>query len=102
QWAHIGSGGAGGGMRWPNRHPHVLTPGMRRAQRALADTLPLIDWTSFRRRNLNEELTVSDPRIACFGCGDAAQALVWLLRTDTRKRGRILDREAPPLVTNLT
>ena len=25
QWAHLASGGAGGGMRWPNRHPHVLT-----------------------------------------------------------------------------
>ena len=31
QWAHLASGGAGGGMRWPNRHPHALTPGMRRA-----------------------------------------------------------------------
>ena len=27
-WAHLASGGAGGGMRWPNRHPHVLTSGM--------------------------------------------------------------------------
>ncbi|TIL77742.1 MAG: hypothetical protein E5Y81_12695, partial [Mesorhizobium sp.] len=30
QWAHLAAGGAGGGMRWPNRSPHVLTPGMRR------------------------------------------------------------------------
>ena len=44
QWAHLASGGAGGGMRWPNRHPHVLTAGMRRAQRALAGFLPLVDW----------------------------------------------------------
>jgi mannan endo-1,4-beta-mannosidase len=34
QWAHLASGGAGGGMRWPNRHPHALTAGMRQAQRA--------------------------------------------------------------------
>ncbi|HEX8391381.1 MAG TPA: hypothetical protein VF665_03400, partial [Longimicrobium sp.] len=27
QWAHLASGGAGGGMRWPNRRVHVLTPG---------------------------------------------------------------------------
>ncbi|RZM10744.1 MAG: hypothetical protein EOP67_68020, partial [Sphingomonas sp.] len=39
QWAHLASGGAGGGMRWPNRHPHILTPGMRAAQRTLADVL---------------------------------------------------------------
>jgi mannan endo-1,4-beta-mannosidase len=29
QWAHFASGGAGGGMRWPYRRPHVLTKGMR-------------------------------------------------------------------------
>jgi mannan endo-1,4-beta-mannosidase len=82
QWAHLASGGAGGGMRWPNRNPHVLTRGMRRAQRALAEFLPLIEWRRFNRRNLNDQLTVSDPRVKALGCGDAAQALVWLLRQD--------------------
>jgi mannan endo-1,4-beta-mannosidase len=81
QWAHFASGGAGGGMRWPNRHPHALTPGMRRAQRALAGFLPLVDWGRFRRRNLNEEIETDDPgAVAAFGCGDAGQAVVWLLR----------------------
>ena len=52
QWAHLASGGAGGGMRWPNRHPHVLTRGMRAAQRALA-RFPRPDRLDrFRRRNL--------------------------------------------------
>ena len=37
------NGGAGGGMRWPNRSPHRLTPGIRRAQAALAGFLPHID-----------------------------------------------------------
>lgn len=82
QWAHLASGGAGGGMRWPNRHPHVLTFGMREAQRAMAAFLPLVDWTRFRRRNLNEEIGVSGCGVAAFGCGDEAQAVVWLLRTD--------------------
>lgn len=86
QWAHLASGGAGGGMRWPNRHPHVLTPGMRREQRALANFLPLIDWTRFKRRNLSDEVTVSDPRIVCFACGDDRQAIAWLLRTDRLSR----------------
>ena len=49
QWAHLASGGAGGGMRWPYRHPHVLTPGMREAQAALSAFLPFVDWASFRR-----------------------------------------------------
>ena len=70
QWAHLASGAAGGGMRWPNRHPHVLTPGMRRAQKGLADFLPLIDWPRFRRRNLNSEVVSLHRNLAAFACGD--------------------------------
>ncbi len=77
-WAHLASGGAGGGMRWPNRHPHVLTAGMRRAQAAMTGFLPLIDWTRFRRRNLNEEVKVR--HFHAFACADGEQALLWLLR----------------------
>ncbi|HEY0420476.1 MAG TPA: hypothetical protein VGC80_13240 [Acetobacteraceae bacterium] len=80
-WAHLASGGAGGGMRWPNRKPHVLTPGMRAAQASMSRFLPLIDWTRFHRRNLNEEITLSAPNLVAFGCGDAGQALIWLLCT---------------------
>ena len=64
QWAHLASGGAGGGMRWPYRHPHVLTHGMRAAQLALSKFLPLIDWTTFKRKNLNHELRLSNPAVA--------------------------------------
>jgi len=80
QWTHLACGGAGGGMRWPNRHPHVLTRGMRQAQRSLAGFLKLIDWTRFRRRLLNEGLRCSDPDVVVFGCGDASQAVLYLLR----------------------
>jgi mannan endo-1,4-beta-mannosidase len=80
QWTHLACGGAGGGMRWPNRHPHTLTPGMRRAQRALADFLPLIDWPRFQRRIFNGELSCSDPDVMAVGCGDAEQAVLCLLR----------------------
>ena len=86
QWAHLASGAAGGGMRWPNRRPHILTPGMRRAQAALAGFLPLIDWTRFRRRNLNEEIRLSTPAVRAFACADDRQAVVWLLRADTIHR----------------
>jgi mannan endo-1,4-beta-mannosidase len=84
-------------MRWPNRHPHTLTAGMRRAQRGLAGFLPLVDWTTFRRRCLNGELAVSTPALAAFGCGDDAQAVVWLLRKDTIGRDGRLRRDAEPL-----
>ena len=79
QWVHLACGGAGGGMRWPNRNPHALTPGMRRAQLALSGFLLLIDWTRFDRRPL-DSLEPSDPDVACFGCGDSAQAVLYLLR----------------------
>jgi mannan endo-1,4-beta-mannosidase len=97
-WAHLASGGAGGGMRWPNRHPHMLTDGMRRAQRAMAAFLPLIDWSRFARRNLSAEVTAARPRLAAFACGDARQAVVWLLRRDTiAGDGRLKRNVAPTL-----
>ena len=102
QWAHLASGGAGGGMRWPNRHPHVLTHGMRAAQHALSRFLPLIDWSGFARRNLNEEIGCADERVATFGCGDARQALVWLLRTDTVTTAGTLSPQAAPLPVRLS
>jgi hypothetical protein len=101
QWAHLAAGGAGGGMRWPNRTPHVLTDGMRRAQRALAAFLPLIDWPRFRRVNLNEEVAVSTPGVACCACGDDAQAVVWLLRRDAVSPNGTLRRDAEPMAATL-
>jgi hypothetical protein len=100
-WAHLASGGAGGGMRWPNRHPHVLTRGMREAQRTMAGFMPLIDWSTFARRNWNNEVTA--PGCHVFACGDAHQAVVWLLRkraigSDGRMRE---DIEAAPVELTL-
>jgi mannan endo-1,4-beta-mannosidase len=80
-------------MRWPNRKPHVLTRGMRREQSSLAGFMPLIDWSRFRRVNLNEEIEVSHPRVAVFGCGDSEQAFVWLLRRDTLARDGTLSSD---------
>jgi len=110
QWAHFASGGAGGGMRWPNRQPHVLTPGMHRAQRGLARFVNLIDWRVFERRNLNEEARVSDGNIALAACGDEAQAVVWLLRKQWVYQGRLeenargcpLPRDAEPVTASVT
>lgn len=100
QWAHLASGGAGGGMRWPNRHPHVLTSGMREAQRALARFLPLIDWTSFSRRNLSDDLRCDDPGLALVACGDDRQTVVWMVRSDSlSSEGTLTPCEAAPLAT---
>ena len=100
QWAHLATGGVGGGMRWPNRSPHVLTPGMRAEQSRLAAFLPLIDWPRFRRRCLTGRLAA--PGCAVFGCADEAQAIVYLLRTDRLAGdGRVRDDAEPvaPMVS---
>ena len=105
QWAHLASGGAGGGMRWPNRRVHTLTPGMRLAQRSLAGFLPLIDWRRFARVNVTDDLCVLTPegkpvpkkQLARFGCATADQALIYLLRRDTLLKKGQLARRATPL-----
>jgi mannan endo-1,4-beta-mannosidase len=102
QWAHLASGGAGGGMRWPNRNPHSLTLGMRKAQKAMAAFLPLIDWQRFRCRNLNHEIVLSDRGFGIFGCGDTEQAVVWILRTDTIGAGGMLKKNMEGRAVNLS
>ena len=108
QWAHLASGGAGGGMRWPNRDPHTLTAGMRREQLSLSRFLPLLDWLRFNRRNITDELEISSPKgrpistrtLARFACASRDQALVYLLRRDTLtpgRRERRLNPQAKPL-----
>lgn len=83
QWAHLASGGAGGGMRWPYRHPHILLPAMHAAQSVLAAFLPLIEWTRFARAPLGQRLVVHDfAGLAC-GCGDARQAVITLMPDET-------------------
>jgi len=83
QWAHLASGGAGGGMRWPYRHPHILLPAMHRAQAVLAGFLPLLDWRRFRRQPLGERLVVHDFSGLASGCGDREQAIICLMASET-------------------
>ena len=97
QWAHLASGAAGGGMRWPNRHPHTLTPGMRRAQHSLAKFSELIRWSCFSRRNISDQVEVSTSGLAVFASADGEQAVVWLLRTDTLQKGGLLNPAASPV-----
>jgi mannan endo-1,4-beta-mannosidase len=97
QWAHFASGGAGGGMRWPNRAVHILTKGMHVAQRNLSRFLPLIDWRRFRRRNLNQEIGVEGGPLASFACASEDQAVAWLLRTDSIGSDGRLNRRATPV-----
>lgn len=101
QWAHLASGGAGGGMRWPYRHPHSLTPGMRKAQQGLAGFLPLIDWLRFARTNWNDQIKISNKALVPFGCGDDRQAVCYLLRRDSIGKDGMLRMDLPPAEGNM-
>lgn len=79
-WAHLASGGAGGGMRWPNRHPHTLTPGMRHAQAVMADFARRINWRHFASENVSCRLGLDPENLLGYGCADERQAVVWVLR----------------------
>ena len=97
QWAHLASGGAGGGMRWPYRNPHILTAGMRKAQKSMSEFIPLLNWKSFKRKNLNEEIRVSVPNLHCFACGDEKQALLWFLRKDIAVKKQVVKTDLLPV-----
>ena len=96
-------------MRWPNRTPHVLTPGMRLAQRALADFLPLIDWRRFDRRSVGPDVvvrdaagaTVDEGALARFGCASRDQAVVYLLARDRLAARGLMRGDVPPLELTL-
>jgi mannan endo-1,4-beta-mannosidase len=79
-WAHLATGGAGSGMRWPARHPHILPFGMKRALRSLAGFTKLIDWRHFSPKPAAEDVTLGVKGWLPFACHDGQQAVVWLLR----------------------
>jgi mannan endo-1,4-beta-mannosidase len=93
-WAHLATGGAGSGMRWPFRDPHTLSPGMHDVMLGMSRFIKAgpIRWLDFSPQPLDDALQVvprdaagasADPHVLPFGCSDGRQALVWLLR-DTR------------------
>jgi mannan endo-1,4-beta-mannosidase len=100
QWAHLAAGGAGGGMRWPNRKPHMLTQGMHAAQRAMAAFLPLIDWPTFDRKTVEIKATAAN-RVHAIGCSSQTQTVVWMVRADHLAGDGRLDRYAPPLAFHI-
>lgn len=97
-WAHLASGGAGGGMRWPCRHPHRLTPGMLAIQQGLARFIDDcgIEWQRFVSANIDHMVRLDLPHtrrsplppLIAMGCGDERAALIWILQDRRAKNGR--------------
>ncbi len=94
-WAHLASGGAGSGMRWPARRPHLLTAGMTRALGSLAGFTKTLDWRHFTPRNAVADIEIDAPNVLPFACRDKRQAVIYLLRDkpDSGHQGRLPERE---------
>ena len=84
-WAHLASGGAGSGMRWPARHPHTLTEGMKSALKSLSNFTRHVAWNRFQPRDAVTDVKLNVRGVQIFACHDERQALIWLLRG--KKRG---------------
>jgi hypothetical protein len=84
-WAHLASGGASTGMRWPYTRPHHILPEMRDNLLGVARLAATIDWATFNSRNVSENVRLSKPGFIKAGCADGKTALVWLL-VDKRVR----------------
>ncbi len=114
-WAHLASGGAGSGMRWPARDPHTLTAGTKRSLHSLSKFVPLLDWRHFTPRDALPDLEISGAvegerkkpkplrNVQIFGCRDDFQALVWLLRGNPARNtpGMLPARAAEPVKMTL-
>ena len=94
-WTHLACGGAGSGMRWPARHPHVITDGTLKSLAGLAAFARLIDWTRFLSRNAGSDLRFDQKGVLSFGCHDGRQAVMYLLRGNPQRNppGLCPDRE---------
>jgi hypothetical protein len=79
-WAHLMTGGAGSGMRWPYTTPHWLIPELRTNLLGLARFAATIDWSRFASRSFTQHIRVGKPGILRTGCTDSkTTALIWLL-----------------------
>jgi mannan endo-1,4-beta-mannosidase len=95
---------------------------MRAAQRAMSAFLPLVDWATFARRPLTGDEAVRDAdtgrplarmtadatppahppvvsasgEVAAFACGDATQAIAFVVRADVPAPDGRVRRDVPP------
>ncbi len=96
-WAHLASGGAGSGFRWPARHPHVLLDGHKTAFKGLALFARALDWNTFEHRDATAELEVRGGarQVVPFALRDENQGLVYFLRRPSAKHRGIMPHRAP-------
>lgn len=86
-WAHLASGGAGSGLRWPMRFPlHTMSDGMLDNLQAMNRIGKNIRWATFNSENIDTQISVSNTGghdVIDMGCSDGITALVFIIQ-DTR------------------
>lgn len=75
-WAHLASGAAGSGFRWPYRHPHHLTEKMLEHLKHFATFVDKVDWTALAGKRVKMEATGTKGAATC-GFATGRSAMAW-------------------------
>ncbi len=75
-WAHLASGGAGSGLRWPYRNPHVLSDGMLEVLSRMSRFCAEVPWQKLCASPTKIQATAPDGWVACTS-GTRECALLW-------------------------
>jgi mannan endo-1,4-beta-mannosidase len=96
-WAHLASGGAGSGLRWPYRNPHHLTEGMLDTLKLMSEFVKEVDWKALSSRHTTIKV-VGEKGVAVCGFASARSALLWTSGSDSLEldwagstKGRVFD-----------
>ncbi len=80
-WAHIASGGAGSGLRWPYRNPHHLTEGMLDTLKVMQTFTKAVDWKRLAGTHVPIKV-VGEKGAALCAFATAKSALIWTSGSD--------------------
>ena len=76
-WAHLASGGAGSGLRWPYRNPHILSDGMYHTLSLMSKFSKDVPWGKLTGDQSELKVDVPDGWVAC-STGTKGAALIWI------------------------
>ena len=76
-WAHMASGGAGSGLRWPYRNPHHLSDGMYHTLSLMSKFAKDAPWGKLTGGRSELEVSVPEGWVAC-STATKTCALIWV------------------------
>lgn len=76
-WAHLATGGAGSGMRWPYRNPHHLSEGMYQELKLMSKFAKDVPWDKLTGAKSPIKVTAPNGWIEC-STGASRGALIWV------------------------